>query len=433
LALAIELRDAPVEAGLRRIVELHGQGWTLPELFAGIYVAGAIGVGPSMGGNGHCTMMVSSALSLAEASERKEALSAVLFNYSNFKASRNNDSFQLPPAPATTLAPAEAASVLGSALRAWDAEAADRAAVAAARADQPDELFEELWLPGVNDFESTMGHKIIATAQAHRLLERVGFGIAEPLVRSLIIGLLRGRELGSAVLDANRERAAAFDPDWAQGREDPEASRELLQALRTVSVQDAPEVVVGMIRKGVGAASLWDGMRVTAAEVVVRAGGGFAVHALTCVNAMVHAASRTRRDETRRLMLLTAASWVVTLRGDPTRHVQQLHLDQIEATEPRPAAELFASGDDEAALSCALATTSTPAGRKAFLDGACRQVLRKGDETHYYKYAAAVREEVEKVHPRWAPHLLAAHLSYLPKGADTAEYRKWRKGEYESG
>jgi hypothetical protein len=158
-----------------------------------------------------------------------------------------------------------------------------------------------------------------------------------------------------------------------------------------------------------------------------------AVHALTSVNAMSFASRTTKRDETRRLMLLTAATWTVLYREFTSGSVRPLRIDGVEATERQSAAQLFARGDGEDALACALATTSTPAGRKEFLDSACRQVLRKADEPHYYKYTAAVREEVEKIHPTWAPHLLAASLSYLPREADTPVYRKWRNGEYQTG
>ena len=38
----------------------------------------------------------------------------------------------------------------------------------------------------------------------------------------------------------------------------------------------------------------------------------------------------------------------------------------------------------------------------------CVSLLTKADEVHYYKYLAAVIEDVPLVSPEWQPHLLAA-------------------------
>ena len=60
------------------------------------------------------------------------------------------------------------------------------------------------------------------------------------------------REYGNAndwkrIFEANRERAAAIDADWSAKPKGPEASRMLLKMLRSVSAEEAPQVVVEMI------------------------------------------------------------------------------------------------------------------------------------------------------------------------------------------
>ena len=104
--------------------------------------------------------------------------------------------------------------------------------------------------------------------------------------------------------------------------------------------------------------------------------------------------------------------------------------DKIQPTEKKDPAAILASEFGEETLSHALATVSSPEGTRDFLKSACRQVLRKADGSHYYKYAAAVREEIEKAHPLWAPYLLAASLSHLPREDDTVVYKTWRDGGY---
>ena len=81
LALGVALRDSSLDEGLRKIVQLHGGGRTREELLGAIYVAGALDVEASLGGFAHCTMMVPSAMVLADAAEPEEALAAVLYNY----------------------------------------------------------------------------------------------------------------------------------------------------------------------------------------------------------------------------------------------------------------------------------------------------------------------------------------------------------------
>jgi hypothetical protein len=58
--------------------------------------------------------------------------------------------------------------------------------------------------------------------------------------------------------------------------------------------------------------------------------------------------------------------------------------------------------------------------RQAFLAAALRLTLTKADEVHYYKYLAAVIEDISLVSPEWQPHFLAAAVYYM-KGANDPE------------
>jgi len=58
--------------------------------------------------------------------------------------------------------------------------------------------------------------------------------------------------------------------------------------------------------------------------------------------------------------------------------------------------------------------------RQAFLSAAMRFTLSKADEVHYYKYLAALIEDVPLVSPEWQPHMVAA-AAYYVKGASDPE------------
>jgi len=437
IALARRLLAIPLEDGLRLAVRCSREGWTRDDLLGAIYVAGALEVRPVLGGISHCMMVVPSAAILADAAgSDEEAMLAVLFNLSDLKRSqardRAGDDFVLPAAPATRLSPDEAGPALEKALAAWDCDASDRAAVAAARAEDLEEVFERLWPLGVRDFHN-IGHKVIFTAHAYRTIRMAGRSVAEPVLRSLVGGLLFGKDADRVGFEENRERAAALGNEG--GRESPEASLELLQELRTASPERAPAAVAEMLEKGVAAASLWDGVRLAASELHLRFPGLLAVHPFTSTNAMHFAAKTTRVPATRSLMLLQAAAWIAAFRDFLPHRLgapRPWRIDGLEAADPRPADEVFSSDDPEAAFRGALALASSPDGSREFLRASRRQVLRKGDESHYYKYAAAVAEEHAFAHPRWSTRLLAASLAYLPAGdaPDTTVARAWLRGGY---
>jgi hypothetical protein len=56
--------------------------------------------------------------------------------------------------------------------------------------------------------------------------------------------------------------------------------------------------------------------------------------------------------------------------------------------------------------------------RRAYLAGALRLSCAKTNEVHYYKYLAALIEDLSLVSPAWQPHLLAATVYYLKGSSD---------------
>ena len=61
--------------------------------------------------------------------------------------------------------------------------------------------------------------------------------------------------------------------------------------------------------------------------------------------------------------------------------------------------------------------------------------MRKGQEHHQHKYAAAMQEESRLVHPRWTSRILAPAVDYIahPKDPETEVYRRAVKAMRDAG
>jgi hypothetical protein len=94
----------------------------------------------------------------------------------------------------------------------------------------------------------------------------------------------------------------------------------------------------------------------------------------------------------------------------------------------RALSETFAgipANPDAAALNVFRLAADLPA-RQAFLAEAVRLMLGKADEVHYYKYLAAMIEDVPLVSPAWQPHVLAATV-YYAKGTEDSESQPMKR------
>jgi hypothetical protein len=47
-----------------------------------------------------------------------------------------------------------------------------------------------------------------------------------------------------------------------------------------------------------------------------------------------------------------------------------------------------------------------------------RHTVAKANEVHYYKYLAALAEDIPLMHPQWQPHLAAAAVYYMKTAKD---------------
>jgi hypothetical protein len=416
--LAGRIRGASRADAFALASDLIRAGADVRSMLGAIFLCGVREIRPRPHGILHSVMMVGSSFQLAEASSPQDAWLAVLWNLDDLKQSMDEDrteagDWSLPARRGARASSKEAArKELEAALLAWDPERADRALTAALPHCDRAALFELLW-PLLARCYAFIGHKMIYAMQVERVLGRIGWEHAEPALRSLVMASLVSRDTDA--FDRSRELAPTLPASWERGRDDPAQSAALLGALRAASPRAAQSLVAGAFRDGLGPQTVWDALRLLGSEIFLKRSGRTAdtgrrallpVHALTVVNAFGHAARSTRIEATRRLMVLQAAGWLAALRVDLAG-----------------LADLDMAGPGIETLQGLDAAPADRAARLARLRGA---LVRKGQEHHQHKYAAAVQEESGLVHPRWAGRILAPAAEYVdnPQDPETEVYRR---------
>src|SRR5205814_978796 len=185
--------------------------------------------------------------------------------------------------------PDRAAAELSAAMESWDTERAERAAVSLARNRSANEIYATLWRYGARDYRN-IGHKAIFAANTCRTLQIIGWQHAEPVLRSLILGLLdfgKQQQLNGYALDdqcypANLKRVKDSFPrlgdTWVSGQADASATRGILAAIRESTPEEACADVSSRLVKGkANAAAAWDAVHLAAAELRMRARGSAAL------------------------------------------------------------------------------------------------------------------------------------------------------------
>jgi hypothetical protein len=319
-------------------------------------------------------------------------------------------------------------------MEAWDPEAAERAVVSLARSRTGGEVFSMLWRYGARDYRN-IGHKAIFTANACRTLHAIGWQYAEPVLRSLVLAQLdfkrdqklNGYALADQCYEGNLKRAKSM-PRWESGPADPQATRSIVATIRQATPDEACADVAARLAKGQATpASVWDAVHLAGAELRVRARRGAAlasIHSVTSTNALHYAWLTASDPGDRALLLLQAVGWQGQFRTASSAKPDDLRefpiFDLAPATESSPLSEIYAgisSKPDEAAARVMRLATDAQA-RRAYLSGAIRLSAAKANEVHYYKYLAALIEDLPLVSPAWQPHLLAATVYYVKGSSD---------------
>ncbi|WP_315981033.1 hypothetical protein [Aliamphritea spongicola] len=89
---------------------------------------------------------------------------------------------------------------------------------------------------------------------------------------------------------------------------------EILTVLRSARADETGSLVVDMLQKSVAPQTLWDGIMLSAGELLTRVSGITSVHANTSINALHYGYKRADDDQTKRMLLLQAMSFVTLFR-----------------------------------------------------------------------------------------------------------------------
>jgi hypothetical protein len=379
------------------------------QLMAALYLAGVRNVNPRPPGFAlHCLFVMHSAhlLSLEAPSD----LRALPFFYALdlFKASQERDARQndYAMAPLTGALPAadRAGSELIAAMEAWDQDRAERAVAVLARTRGANEVFELLWRYGVRDYRN-IGHKAIFVANACRTLQTIGWNHGETVLRSLVLGLLdfgkepkmNGYALDDQTYGVNARRAPEV---WSNGPADPKAVRAMLAAIRETPPADACNSA-----KGLSTASIWDAVHLAAAELTMRTTGGSiitGIHSVSAANAM-HWCWQTAADpRVRQLILLQAIGWMGQFRtwAETQKGTRTLDITVLPESENM------------------LSQVQTAEGRRRYVAEQLRHIIPKANEVHFYKFPAALIEDMPLVSAEWRPRMAAAMSCYTKGPAD---------------
>jgi hypothetical protein len=432
------IEETPRERAIEVAIIQLKKGLSYKDLLAGLFLAGIRNIKPRpVGFKFHAVMVMNSAHVLGQSSAVSERLLPMLWALDNFKGSQAQDvkegDWVLEPVEECRLPkPHRARDEFVRAMEVWDAEAADAAIAGLCRSSGAAQTMEPLWRMAVRD-QRNIGHKAIFAAQSWRTLQTIGWEHAEPVLRSLVYGMLdlqgdsRPRPVGP--FEANLEIAPKIRDEWTIGRDDPAATKALLQVIRQATPEAASAEAVKLLNQGISPGSLWDAAILAACELLMHSPGILALHATTSTNALHYIYTASGDDTTRRLALLQAVGWQPMFRGR-AKLTDSAGIDALKAGADVPVSsgdeavgEIFATINEDRKKAGAKAMSYLARGGSPDLifDAARRMIFHKGRDSHDYKYGAALWEEcLWSTEPKWRSQIIAASMSNFP-GAKTAD------------
>ncbi|HEX5177454.1 MAG TPA: hypothetical protein VFV83_10515 [Chthoniobacteraceae bacterium] len=429
------IEETPRERLLEEIGARIRKGLAYREVLAGLLLAGVRNIQPRpVGFKFHAVLVVNSAHLASLSSPEEDRWLPIFWALDYFKDSQAADAkagdWTLGPVEEKAVPSAENAKrAFTGAMDRWDESAADAAVAGLVRSATPQEIFEIFARYGARDFRD-IGHKAIYVANSWRTLQVIGWQHAEPVLRSLAYALLeRGGAENPAESDLTADRpwrrnlpvVETFRADWTEGKRDENATKELLSAARDASDQEISKRVVESLGRGTSADAIWDAVFASGAEMTMRRPNILSLHAVTTANALHFAYRTCRNDNTRRMLLLQAASFMPLFRGGG-----QLGGEQLDVLEPKAGANnleaIFAQiGPDKiGAARSALAYLREARDAKPFIDMARKLIFLKGNNAHDYKFSSAVLEDYGHIASPWRERYLAATV-FLLKGTGAPE------------
>jgi hypothetical protein len=438
------LEDTPSDRLIPELIHRIKTGRvSYQELLAALLLAGVRNVQPRphVGYKFHTVLVVNSCHLASISGPDSDRWLPILWAVDYFKRCqaqdvREGDWFMRPVDESRVPGPERAKAMFVQALENWDAPAADAAIAGLVRTAGAAEVFDIFFRYGARDYRS-IGHKAIFVANGYRTLQCIGWHHAEPVCRSLAYALLnhygedpiRGDHVADRPWKRNRELCKRVRPDWPAGVTDQGATRQLVTTLRTGSYEEAANAVVDALNRGVGPASIWDGLFTAAMELVFRQPGIVSLHAVTTTNAIHQAYLLARDPETRLLLMLQNASFLPLFRSSMAgrgaiadRTIFELQAGD-SATYPQSVVELESifeqlTHDRSGAVQKAYRHLVQTADPYTLINTARRLVFLKGDDPHDYKFSSAALEDYFHIAPQWRHAYLALSLLLLPAAGD---------------
>lgn len=412
-------------------------GTSYGQLLAALLLAGVRGIQPRpVGFKFHAVLVVNSAHLASLAAPDAERWLPLFWALDNFKGSqaRNQQegNWRMAPADEGKLPPThQAKQRFLEAMNDWNEDGADRAVVSLVRSAGADEVIETFWRLGARDFRD-IGHKAIYVANSWRALQTIGWRHAEPVMRSLAYALLQHEGDNPAKRDAapdrpwreNLKRVAKIRADWQHGDTVPGATTELLTTLRSGTPAEVCEQIVELLNKKIDPAAVWDALFLGAGELLMRQPGIVGIHCVTATNALHYGYQASGNDETRRLLMLQAASFLPMFRQNMTGRGKlrdDLKIDHLEKAETKSkgadaVAEIFADVSKDRLLAARKTLALLEGGAvdpHQVMLAARRLIFNKGRDSHDYKFSSAALEDYFHTTPAWRSRYLATSMFNL--------------------
>ena len=416
-ALARRVRTSNPAVALDVLLGLHAEGIGWRAGLGALFLAGVSEIRPRpVGFQLHAVMLIGALYQLCPRAREADKWHLLHFALTDYHRSAGIDQAQgawtLPERP-LPLPGGTAQAAFARSFAAQDLAAADRAIATLHGECRIDELFELLWPLALRDFEN-LGHHPIFADQVYRTLQEIGWQHGEPAVRSLVHGFLPSERTSWPIHAANEKRAGSMRDGWQAGLPDRERSLRIAAKLNDLDAAGAAEFVTRESQEGASGPTLWDALRLAGHGILRAKPGILAVHPVTVLQALHAISERSRREETRRLALLQAASWMALYREQLVRGPVRELLGALApgAEPPQSAEQVFAAAGEDRLGAERMAIALPAAQAEAFAEAAVARLAHKGVEHHDHKLLAAVLETATLA-PQVAPLLRAASLAYI--------------------
>ncbi len=436
------LEETPRNRVIGKVADRIRKGTSYREVLTALFLAAVRNVEPrpAVGFKFHAVLVVHSAHLASMSGPASDRWLPILWAIDEFKSSQARDvqegNWTMAPVDESKVPPAhKAEQAFTDAMDRWDVDAVDPAVASLARNVGANRVFDLFAHYGIRDYRS-IGHKAIFVANSWRTLQCIGWQHAEPVLRSLAYALLNHEgepNPSDSDLEADRpwrrnlELIKSIRGDWINGTPDLETSRILLSDLHDGTPEDGPNVIAEMLSDSVVASpkSIYDGLLLSAGELLMRSPGIIGLHAVTTTNALRYIWATTTNDQTRLLTLLQNAAFLPMFRKSAEGRGRVSNARLLDLQPAEDAAEIsldsiFAevSGNRNLAAQHVLGHLQDGQSAEDLITRARRLIFAKGSNSHDYKFSSAALEDYYHVAPQLRNRYLATSVFNLRGSGD---------------